>query len=70
MSIPRGAFCIIEGIYYKIGIGGRSFRWNGYEWRTSSIKPATINKQKSLAKQKPNKKVLSRREFENGGQGD
>ena len=39
---PQDADCRIGGSYFKIGLRGRPFRWNGEEWLLSAIDPEVI----------------------------
>jgi hypothetical protein len=42
-AIPRDAIGALNGLYYKIGMHGMAFYWNGLEWRKSD-KNATLVK--------------------------
>jgi len=38
--IPEGAECDYEGLYYKIGVHGKLFFYNGFGWVLSNRKNA------------------------------
>jgi hypothetical protein len=42
-AIPKDAIGALNGLYYKIGMHGMAFYWNGSEWRKSD-KNATLVK--------------------------
>ena len=40
--VPRGAQAMIGNSYYKLGRGGKPFRWNGEEWVRSALSEAEV----------------------------
>ena len=57
MSEPRGlpqdADCRLGDNYFKIGLRGRAFRWNGEEWLLSTIDVEAVLSAKPLRKSLP-----------------
>ena len=49
MAPPADALCILSANYYKIGLHGKVFRWNGDEWvRCLTITVEQVRKAKPL----------------------
>ncbi len=52
-ALPKDAEYLLGATYFKFGLRGKPYRWNGEEWLFSSIDPEVLMAAKRLVKSLP-----------------